>query len=491
MKIGKARSVATLLIAALTIALSACSSKPVDDGKVAITTKSDKARELFVQARSLVEGLRIAESLPILEQALALDSNFTQAHLLMTQAAPSAAAFFASLDNAVRSGATATEAERLMVQSTHAGVTGNSTEQEQALKKLLALRPQDERVQMLMGNFYFGQQRWPEAIATYQKAVAIDSNFSPVYNQLGYSYRFADRDSEAEAAFKKYIQLVPNDPNPYDSYAELLMKLGRYEESIAQYERALQVQATFRPSYFGIATNLNFLGRHQEARDRIQQLFGIAENDGHRRAAYAGLIISAVDEGNFDLALESLQKMTDIAVAAEDYAAMSGDANLLGNIYIEMGRYEDALTKFKETVDLQAKAKNNFAELSDQAGLNYQFDAGRVAAWTGDLAQAKEFQGTYKARAEASQNVFQVWQAHQLAGIIALKEQRWDDAISELNKSNLQNPYNLWLISEVHRAKGDAPQADEFASKAANYNLVNSLIQSMARRRVAALQGKA
>jgi tetratricopeptide (TPR) repeat protein len=491
MKIGKAKSAAALLLAVLTITLIACTSKPVDDGKVAITTKSDKARELFVQARGLVERLRITESLPLLEQALSLDSNFTQAHLLMTQAAPSAAVFFSSLDNARRSAAVATEPERLMVQVTHAGVNGNTAEQEGVLKKLLTLRPQDERVQMLMGNFYFGQQHWPEAIATYQKAVAIDSNFSPVYNQLGYCYRFAGRNDDAEVAFKKYIQLIPDDPNPYDSYAELLMKLGRYEESIAQYEKALKVQLTFQPSYFGIASNLNFLGRHQEARDRMQQFYGIAENDGQRRAAYAGMAISAVDEGNFDVALESLQKMTDIAVAAGDYAAQSGDVNLLGNVYLEMGRYEDALKKFKETVDLQAKAKNNSAELNDQARLNYQFDAGRVAAWTGDLVQAKQLQSAYLTRAEASQNSFQIWQAHQLAGIIAMKEQRWNDAISELNKSNPQNPFNLWLISEAYRSMGDEPHAQEYASKATNYNLVNSLLQSMARRRVANLQGKA
>ncbi len=491
MKIGMARSAATLLLTTLTITLLACSSKPVDDGKVPITTNSEKARELFVQARGLVEGLRITEAQTILEEAISLDTNFAQAHLLMMQAAPSAAVFFASLDNARRSAGFVSEAEKLMVKATDAGVIGNTPVQEQTLNELLIARPLDERVQMLMGNFYFGQQRWPEAISAYQKAVAIDSTFSPVYNQLGYSYRFNDRNAEAEVAFKKYIQLVPYDPNPYDSYAELLLKLGRYEESIAQYEQALKVQSTFQPSYFGIASNLNYLGRHQEARDRIQQFFGIAENDGQRRACFAGMAISAVDEGNFELALEMLQKMTDIAAAANDFAAMSGDANLVGNVFIEMGRYEDALNKFKETVDLQARAENNSESLSEQARLNYEYDAGRIAAWTGDLTQAKSFLDSYRSKAEANQNRFQVWQAHQLAGLIARQEKRWEDAIIEFKQTNLQNPYNLWLLSATYGDMGDAAQAQEYSSKAANYNLVNSLPQSMARRRLTNSQGKA
>ncbi len=247
----------------LLMSLAACSSKPVDDGKVPVSTTSEKARELFVQARSLNDRLRGNEATPLLQQAIALDSNFAQAHLLMSQTAPGAAEFFASLDAARQAAAFATEAEQWMIQSFDAGVTGNTTQQLQLLQKLVAARPLDERVHTLLGNYYFGQQNWPEAIAAYQRAAAIDSTFSPVYNQLGYAYRFTDRDTEAEAVFKKYIQLIPDDPNPHDSYAELLMKLGRFEESITQYEQALKIQSTFPPSYFGIASNLDFLGRYE------------------------------------------------------------------------------------------------------------------------------------------------------------------------------------------------------------------------------------
>ncbi len=475
----------------LLMSLIGCSSKPVDDGKVPISTSSEKARELFVQARDLNDRLRGNEATPLLQQAIALDSNFAQAHLLMSQTAPGAAEFFASLDAARRTAVFATEAEQWMIQSFDAGVTGNTTQQLQLLQKLVAARPLDERVHTLLGNFYFGQQNWPEAIAAYQKAAAIDSTFSPVYNQLGYSYRFNDRDTEAEAVFKKYIQLIPDDPNPYDSYAELLMKLGRFEESITQYEQALKVQSTFPPSYFGIASNLDFLGRYDDARAKMQQFLEIASNDGQRRAAYNGMAVSYVDEGKYDLGLEMLQKQYDIAAAKNDFAAMSGDVNLMGNLLIEMGRYDDALAKFKETVTLQAKAENNSAQLSDQARLNHQYDAGRVAAWSGNLTEAKEMLAAYQSRAEAAQNRFQIWQAHQLAGIIAIQEKNWDEAVAQLKQSNLQNPYNLYLIGEVYNTMGDVDRGQEYFAKAFNFNLVNNLQQAMARRRIALIQQKA
>lgn len=480
---------ATIVI--LAVCLTACSSKPVDDGKVPISTTSKEARELFVQAQDLNDKLRGNEAIPLLQQAVALDSNFAQAHLLMSQTAPGAAEFFASLEAARRTATFASEAEQWMIQAFDAAVAGNTTQQLQTLQKLAAARPGDERVHMLMGNFYFAQQNWTEAVAAYQKAAAIDSSFSPVYNQLGYSYRFSDRDTDAESAFKKYIQLIPNDPNPYDSYAELLMRLGRYDESIAQYEQALKVQPTFPPSYFGIASNLNFLGRYEDARKKMQEFLDIAVNDGQRRAAFAGMAVSYIDEGKYELGLEMLQKQFEIAAGKNDFAAMSGDVNLMGTVLIEMGRYDDALAKFKETVEMQAKAENNSDQLSDQARLNYQYDAGRVAAWSGDLAVAKEMLASYKSRAEAAQNRFQIWQAHQLAGIIATKEKNWEEALIQLKQSNLQNPYNLYLIGEVYNAMGDAALSQDYFTKAYNYNLVNNLLQSMARQRIALIQRKA
>ncbi len=490
MQFVKARRGAVLALALLTLAALGCSSTPVDDGKVPITTNSDKARQLFVEARDLSEKLRGNESLPLLKQAVELDPDFAQAHLLLAQVSATPGEFFAALDKARNTAAKASPAEQLLIQATVAGVNGDQPKQEELLKQLETARPTDERVHTLLGNVYFGQQRWEDASRHYMQAAAIAPNYSPVYNQLGYAHRFNNRMDEAEAAFKKYIELTPTDPNPYDSYAELLMKLSRFEESIAQYEKALKTNADFPPSYFGIASNLNFMGRHQDAREKLQQFLDQAKNDGQRRAAYAGMAISAIDEGNFEAGLDMLHKMYDIAAASNDYAAMSGDVNLMGNVLLEVGRYADALQRFQETVDLQAKAENNSERLMALAQLNFHYDAGRVAARSGDLESAKQHFQTYQAGAEANQNTFQIWAAHQLGAIIALQEKNWDQAISHLGQSNPQNPYNLCLMAEAYRGKGDTERAEHSFQEAFTYNSVNNLNQSLARQRVIALTGK-
>jgi tetratricopeptide (TPR) repeat protein len=363
--------------------------------------------------------------------------------------------------------------------------------QEEILNRLVAAFPRDERAHTQIGNFLFGQQRWPEAITAYEKAIALDSSYSPPYNQIGYAYRFTDRFAEAESAFRKYTQLIPNDPNPYDSYAELLLKMGRYEESIAQYEKALAQQKTFGASYVGIATNLDLLGRHDEARSRLQQFYDLALNDGQRRTALGGMAVSYIDEGNFDGALAQVQKQYDIAAAVGDYSNMSGDVNFMGNILLQMGRFDEAQQRFEETIALQEKAQNTSEEVKELARLNFHFDAGRVAAWRGDLATAKEHLTKYQTQAEANKNQFQIWAAHQLAGIVALQEKNWDEAISQINQSNSQNPFNSYLLGVAYQGKGDSGRSTEYLQKAANFNVVGNAQLAFARQRILAMQGKA
>ena len=486
------KSVAILVVASVALLLASCANAPKapeDAGKIPITTQSKEARELFVQARDLNERLRGVDALPLLERAVELDPAFAQGHWLLAQVRPTAAGFFESLEQAKAHAAAASEGERLVIEATQAGVDGDTMKQENALRRLVGAFPQDERAHQQLATFLFGQQRWPDAIAEYEKTIAIAPAYSAPYNQLGYAYRSTEQFDQAETAFRKYIELIPDDPNPYDSYAELLLKLGRYEESIAQYEKALAHDPAFAASFVGIATNLDLLGRHDEARARLEQLYAQAKNDGQRRGALGATAVSYLSEGDFEAALSQVEKQYDIASATADYPAMSGDVNFMGNILLEMGRFEDAVKRFEESVALQEQAKNTTEEVKELARLGYHYNAGRVAAWSGDLAVAKEHLETYQAAAEAKGNQFQIWNAHQLSGIIALQERDWDAALASLGKSNLQNPYNSYLLGVAYRGKGDAQHAQESFDRAANFNVVGNAQLAFARQRIAAGHG--
>ena len=59
--------------------------------------------------------------------------------------------------------------------------------------------------------------------------------------------------------------------------------------------------------------------------------------------------------------------------------------------------------------------------------------------------------------------------------MIALAEENYDQALQELQQSNLQNPYNLYRIALAYEGKGDPVQAKDYFQRAKEYNALNNL----------------
>ena len=237
--------------------------------KLPITTSSEEAKKQFVEGRDKTERLLIADSLANFDKAIELDPNFASAELARAQASQTAKEFFDHLAKAVALADKVSEGEKLLIVSTKAGVDGDNAKQKESLDRLVALFPGDERVQVIVGGYYFGQQDYKTALEHYNESIKINANYAPAYNIAGYAYRQNGDMDKAEQSFKKYIELIPNDPNPYDSYGELLLKMGRYDDSIVQYKKALAIDPNFMASRQGVAMNLLYSGKAADRPNRI------------------------------------------------------------------------------------------------------------------------------------------------------------------------------------------------------------------------------
>lgn len=461
-----------LAIGALLLVMISCATS--EDGKIPITTRSEKAREYYLQGRDLAEKLRGQESIQFFEKAVAEDTDFALGYLNLSFVQPSAKGFFENLNKAKTLVDKVSEGERLWIMGVEAGANGLPMKQRELYKKLVEAYPKDERAHNLLGNHYFGQQDYALAIEEYKKATRIAPDFSQPYNQLGYAHRFLGNYIEAEKEFKRYIKLIPDDPNPYDSYAELLMKMGKYDASIESYQKALSLNPNFVASHIGIATNLNFKGNHKDARKQLQKLHNIARNDGERRQAHFAISVSYVDEGNVDAALEERDKAYTLAERINDASAMAGDLVILGNVLLEAGRIDGALAKYVKAVKVIEKSDLS-EEVKDNTRRGYLFNTARVALKKKDFAAAKAKSDEYRQRVEAINNPFQIKLSHELTGMIALEEKKYDTALKELEQASQQNPYNLYRMAMAYKGKGDKEKAKELCLKAAKFNALNSL----------------
>lgn len=458
------------------------------NGKIPVTTSSDEALKAFLAGRDLSEKLRITDSISHYDKAISLDSNFALAHLNRAQVSPTGKEFFEHLNHAVSLADKASDGERMLIQAAEAGANGNPTKQKEILDRLVAAYPNDERAHFTLGGYHFGQQDFANAIAHYKKATELAPDYSTAFNILGYAYRQNESYAEAENAFRKYIELIPNDPNPYDSYAELLLKMGRFDEAIVQYNKALAIQPNFVNSHLGIAAALAYQGKTSDAQGELQKITEKARSDGERRTALFGQIVVAVDDGKLDQALAELEKQYAIAQKNNDVLAMAGDQQLKGNIFLEMGRHDDARKAYDQALKVTSDS-NLSQEVKDNAARIYRYNLARVAIAKKDLAAAKTETETFRKAVEAARNANQLRQAHELAGRIALEEKNYDAAIAALTQANQQNPDVLYLLGQAYHGKGDTAKAKESFTKAARFNSLPQLnyafVRSKAERALA------
>lgn len=445
-----------------------------DDGKVAITTKSNDARAEYLQGRELSEKLLGQESLQHFDKAIALDPDFATAELARANNSPTAKEFFEHLNKAVSLADRTSNGEKLFILANEAGANGETAKQKEDLDKLVAEYPNDERAHLSMGNYYFGQQEFNAAIEQYKKATELAPSFSPAYNILGYAYRQQGDYADAEQAFKKYIELIPNDPNPHDSYAELLLKMGKFDDSIAQYRKALSIDPHFMPSHFGISADLMYMGKPTQADDELQQMANQARNDGELRTAFFGMAVVAADRGAFEKAAQQMDKEFAVAEKKNDAANMAADLQAKGAILAQTPNLDLAKEQFERSLQL-VEGSSLSPEIKDNAKLLLHFNLAGLDLSKKDYAAAKREAEEFSKGAALSKNPAQLKQAHELDGRIALAEKDYDKAIAELQQANLQDPRNLYRLSEAYQGKGDSTTAKELCTKAADFNSLPQL----------------
>jgi tetratricopeptide (TPR) repeat protein len=469
------RRVPAALAVILALAAGVLPAAAAGDGKVPITTASAAARAAYLEGRGLVERLRGVEARPHFERAVAADPGFALAQLALAQNQPTAKGFFDGVAKAVALAPEVSEGERLIILAAEAGGQGNNDQQVKLLEEVVAKYPNDERAWVLLGGSHFGAQRYPQAIAAYERAARIAPEFTQIYNQLGYSYRFSNQPEKAEAPFKKYIEVLSGDPNPYDSYAELLLELGRYDEAITYYRKALAIRSDFVNSRFGIATALDLSGRGAAARQEIDQVLAAARDDGDRRGALFARTVSWVEEGNFAAAQKEIEAQYALGERIGDELAMAGDLVLMGNLALEIGDPRVAAERFRRAIALVEKAPDVAPENKANQRRFAIFNEARVALAQGDVAGAKAHAERFARETAASGSVFQKRLAHEIAGQIALAERRWDDAIAELGQASQLDPYNRYRLSLAWAGKGDAARAKTLAEDARNDNTLTNL----------------
>jgi WD40 repeat protein len=102
--------------------------------------------------------------------------------------------------------------------------------------------PQESKEQWLQeGNVYYQAKRYEEALAAYEQAIRLDSNYARSYQSEGEALTKLQRYEEALATYDQAIRLDPKNARSYHNKGVVLSILARYREAQKTYEQALRL----------------------------------------------------------------------------------------------------------------------------------------------------------------------------------------------------------------------------------------------------------
>lgn len=441
-------------------------------GKLPVTTTSEEARQHYMAGRALLDDLQIVEANEAFVKAIEADANFAMGHFMLALTAQTTADFFDAVSSASDSAGNASAGEQLVIAALVAASRNDQSAQKDALTKLEEMYPNDERVQMQLGNYHFGRQEFAGAVGAFKRATEINPKFAPAYNALGYAYRSLDDLDSAKGAFETYIELIPDEANPYDSYAELLLEMGEYDDSIENYRKALSIDPEFAASYAGISINESLKGEAELAQEAADQMLSRARNFAERQGALFRSVTSHLFAGNNDAAMEVCDTMLAEAVVKGDRAAMATINDYMGLMMLVQDDGAKAEEYFNAALEHRTKAAFN-VENQAQAKRTHLFQTAIAAMIADNTEAAAARTAEYNSAAEMNGTALEKLRVNELTAYLAMFNEEFETAAQNFDAANQLDPIVLYWAAVVHAELGHTEKAIDLARRAATRNTLS------------------
>jgi TolB-like protein/Flp pilus assembly protein TadD len=192
----------------------------------------------------------------------------------------------------------------------------------------------------------------PQAKAAARKALELDGTLGEAHATLGNALVAYDLNlAEANREFRRAIELNPNYATAHQWYAESgLVPLGQFDEAIAEAGRALELDPLSLVINADVGTTLTSARRYDQA---IEQLRKTVEMDPGFYYAHWTLGDALELMGRNEEAIAEYKK----AIALNDDPLPPA---LLGHLYANIGRKDEALAILKQLRELRESSKQRY-----------------------------------------------------------------------------------------------------------------------------------
>ncbi len=308
-----------------------------------VATGSMEAYNLFLQGREAFEKWYYPDARRLLGMAVALDPEFAMAYLYLGQVdmvQSDLAGARDAFEKAREFGEKLAGKEGLYAEALTARYLERNADRSFALlQRIAAEYPQEKRVHVSLGEYFYERAAFDQAIAEFKRAVALDPKFGAAMNWLAYSYAAKNDFGRALACFKEYASVSPGDANPHDSMGELYFKMGKLDKAIEKYKEVVRIKPDFS-AQFRIAYCYALRENYDEALRWIDHFILAAPSEGMRAYAleFKGLYDSL--QGKVELALSEFERAADLYRSIQNYTYFCAKFRQLLWISYDWGKSE-------------------------------------------------------------------------------------------------------------------------------------------------------
>ena len=332
-----------------------------------------------------------------------------------------------------------------------------------AYQRAIAVIPDRAHTHAALASAYANMHRYTEALDAYKVAVRLDPNDEMIHHQLGNVYSKRGERSAAMQHQQRAIAIAPEFAAAHYQLGLLYVQEKRWTDAIASYQTAYKHDEMLVEALYNLAQAFLRSGNRSAAREQmalfekrkailmpLHQLRGALQREQgttERAQILTNIARLYLKNGFYEKAVWEYQKA--LGMDPELVTAHNG----LGIAYTMLGKHSEAVTAQRKALELQP----NFAKAHAGLGLTYFSQ--------NELESALE----HYQRAAALAPEF--LEAHLKIGTILLKQKRHTEAIDTYKVSATLDPDNAEIYHNLsmcyaRQAEADLEKARRYAQEA-------------------------
>ena len=137
-------------------------------------------------------------------------------------------------------------------------------------QKATVLEPNLPLVHFLLGELYLFKSRAPDAIAEFQKELAINPGHAQTYYKLADAYSRIQKFDDAQRLLQRSIWLDPTSTGPFILMGKVLEKKGEYDLAVLALKRAATMDPSNSTTHYLLGQTYRDLGKKEEAESELK-----------------------------------------------------------------------------------------------------------------------------------------------------------------------------------------------------------------------------